>query len=42
LGLNELTGTKNFSAGPLTNVALLAGFDLNTDNTNLKSAKRSI
>ena len=42
LGLNQLTGTKNFSAGPLTNVSLLFGFDLNTDNTNLASAKRSI
>jgi hypothetical protein len=42
LGLNQLTGTKNFSTGPLTNVSLLFGFDLNTDNTNLASAKRSI
>ena len=42
LGANQLLNTKAFSAGPLTNVSLLAGIDLNTDNTNLASRKRSI
>jgi hypothetical protein len=42
LGLNQLTSSKNFSVGPLSNVSILAGFDLNTDNTNLASRKRSI
>jgi hypothetical protein len=41
-GWNELSGTKYFSAGPLTNISFLVGADLNTDNTNLASAKRSI
>jgi nucleoside-specific outer membrane channel protein Tsx len=42
LGLNQLTGTKMFAAGPLTNIELVVGSDLNTDNTTLGSAKRSI
>ena len=41
-GFNEVFGTKAFSAGPLTNVSLMIGADLNTDNTRLASAKRSI
>lgn len=41
-GWNQLFGTKAFSAGPLTNVSFLVGGDLNTDNTNLASRKRSI
>ena len=42
IGWNQLTGSKMFSAGPLTNISFLVGGDLNTDNTNLGSAKRSI
>ena len=42
LGWNQLFDTKAFSFGPLTNISFLAGFDLNTDNTNLASRKRSI
>jgi hypothetical protein len=41
-GFNEVFGTKAFSVGPLTNVSLMIGADLNTDNTFLGSAKRSI
>jgi hypothetical protein len=41
-GWNELSGTKYFTVGPLTNISFLLGADLNTDNTNLGSAKRSI
>lgn len=41
-GFNEVFGTKAFSYGPLTNVSLMVGADLNTDNTFLGSAKRSI
>jgi len=42
LGWNQLSGTKNFSAGPLTNIEFVWGSDWNTDNTTLGSAKRSI
>lgn len=41
-GFNEIFNTKSFSYGPLTNVSLMVGADLNTDNTALSSAKRSI
>ena len=41
-GFNEVFGTKVFSYGPLINVSLMVGADLNTDNTTLGSAKRSI
>jgi hypothetical protein len=41
-GFNEVFGTKAFSMGPMTNVSLMVGADLNTDNTGLGSAKRSI
>ncbi len=41
-GWNQLTGTKNFAFGPLTNISFIVGADLNTDNTSLESAKRSI
>ena len=41
-GFNEIFNTKAFSAGPLTNVSLMVGADLNTDNAFLGSAKRSI
>lgn len=41
-GFNEIFNTKAFSYGPLTNVSLMIGADLNTDNTFLHSAKRSI
>jgi nucleoside-specific outer membrane channel protein Tsx len=42
LGWNQLFQTKAFSVGPLTNIEFAAGFDFNTDNTTLGSAKRSI
>ncbi|HVZ53874.1 MAG TPA: hypothetical protein VG986_18040 [Pseudolabrys sp.] len=41
-GFNEVFNTKAFSYGPLTDVSLMVGADLNTDNTALSSAKRSI
>jgi hypothetical protein len=41
-GWNQLTSSKRFEAAPLTNISWLIGADLNTDNTNLASAKRSI
>lgn len=41
-GFNEVFGTKAFSYGPLTDVSLMIGADLNTDNTVLGSAKKSI
>jgi hypothetical protein len=41
-GFNEVFGTKSFSYGPLTDVSLMVGADLNTDNTGLSSAKRAI
>jgi len=41
-GFNEIFNTRAFSYGPLTNVSLMVGADLNTDNTQLGSAKRSI
>lgn len=41
-GWNQLFNTKTFSIGPLTNIEFLVGADLNTDNTNLGSAKRTI
>ena len=42
LGWNQLSGTKAFSIGPLTNIEFAFGADANTDNTTLGSAKRSI
>lgn len=42
LGWNQLTNSKAFSIGPLTNVEFAFGVDANTDNTTLGSAKRSI
>ena len=42
LGWNQLSGTKAFSLGPLTNIEFAFGADANTDNTTLGSAKRSI
>jgi len=42
LGWNQLSGTKMFAAGPLTNIEFAFGVDANTDNTTLGSAKRSI
>ncbi len=41
-GWNQLSGSKMFSMGPLTNIEFVVGADLNTDNTTLGSAKRSI
>ena len=42
LGWNQLTNSKTFSFGPLTNIEFVVGADANTDNTTLGSAKRSI
>ncbi len=42
LGWNQIFNTKAFSIGPLTNIEFVGGVDLNTDNTTLGSAKRSI
>jgi hypothetical protein len=42
LGWNQLSGTKAFSIAPLDNIEFAFGADLNTDNTTLGSAKRSI
>jgi nucleoside-specific outer membrane channel protein Tsx len=41
-GFNQIFNTKAFSWGPLTNIELALGADVNTDNTTLGSAKRSI
>jgi hypothetical protein len=41
LGWNQLTHSKTFAWGPLTNVEFVVGSDMNTDNTTLGSAKRS-
>jgi hypothetical protein len=41
-GFNEIFNTRAFAIGPLTDVSLLVGADLNTDNTGLNSEKRSI
>jgi hypothetical protein len=41
-GWNQVFNTKAFAAGPLTNIEFAVGADLNTDNTTLGSAKRSI
>jgi hypothetical protein len=42
LGWNQLTNSKMFSVGPLTNIEFIVGADANVDNTSLGSAKRSI
>lgn len=42
LGWNQIFNTKAFAVGPLTNIEFVVGSDLNTDNTTLGSAKRSI
>jgi hypothetical protein len=41
-GWNQIFNTKAFAVGPLTNIEFVVGSDLNTDNTTLGSAKRSI
>ena len=41
-GWNQIFNTKAFSWGPLTNIEFAVGADVNTDNTTLASAKRSI
>ena len=41
-GWNQIFNTKAFAVGPLTNIEFAVGADLNTDNTTLGSAKRSI
>jgi hypothetical protein len=42
LGWNQIFDTKTFSVGTLTNIEFAFGADVNTDNTTLGSAKRSI
>jgi hypothetical protein len=42
LGWNELFNTKAFAVGPMQDISFMIGADLNTDNTTLGSAKRSI
>jgi hypothetical protein len=42
LGWNQLTNSKMFAVGPMTNVEFVVGADANGDNTTLGSAKRSI
>jgi hypothetical protein len=42
LGFNQLFNTKAFSVGPLTNVSLIWGGDLNTFNGGSRAAKRDI
>src|SRR5713226_2212337 len=41
-GWNQIFSTKAYSVGPLTNIEFAVGADLNTDNTTLGSAKKSI
>jgi nucleoside-specific outer membrane channel protein Tsx len=41
-GWNQIFNTKAFAFGPLTNIEFAVGADVNTDNTTLGSAKRSI
>ena len=41
-GWNEIFNTKQFAMGPLEDISFMVGADLNTDNTALGSAKRSI
>jgi len=41
-GWNQIFNTKAFAVGPMTNIEFVVGADLNTDNTTLGSAKRSI
>ena len=41
-GWNQIFNTKAFTIGPLTNIEFALGADVNTDNTTLGSAKRSI
>jgi hypothetical protein len=41
-GWNQIFNTKAFAVGPMTNIEFVVGSDLNTDNTTLESAKRSI
>jgi hypothetical protein len=42
LGWNELSHSKMFAIGPLKNVSFVYGADVNTDNTFLGSAKKSV
>jgi hypothetical protein len=42
LGWNQLTNSKTFAIGPLTNIEFVAGMDANVDNTTLGSGKRSL
>jgi len=42
LGFNELTGTKLFSYGPLTNISFQFGADANTENNPFAPEKKDI
>lgn len=42
LGWNQLSGTKQFSYGPLKNIEFIVGGDANTDNTTVASRKRAV
>ncbi|GAB3625870.1 hypothetical protein PTE30175_04110 [Pandoraea terrae] len=42
LSLNAVTGTKNFALGPLRDISIEAGFDLNTKNTTFAPRKRML
>jgi hypothetical protein len=41
-GFNEIFNTNAFAIGPLTDVSLMVGADLNVDNSKLSAEKRSI
>lgn len=42
LGFNQLFNTRAFTVGPLTNVSLIVGADLNTENNAVQPAKKSM
>lgn len=42
LGLNEATGTKNFKRGPLRDLAIEAGANLETKNSSFAPAERTL
>jgi hypothetical protein len=41
-GFNEIFNTRAFAIGPMTDVSLMVGADLNVDNSKLGSAKKAI
>ncbi len=42
LSLNAVSGTKTFAFGPVRDVSIAAGFDVNTKNTTFAPAKRML